>query len=226
MKTMGVGQLALVNPRRFPDAEADALASGATDVLAGARIYTSLQDALSGCVLAIGLSARPRELISEVRPAREAAQEAIAYARQGDVALVFGTEMFGLTNEQLGRCQMLAMIPANPAYASLNLGSAVQVMCYELRMAAGVARVASAPVFPLATQDEVERLFEHARNTLIALEFLNPQRPKRLLPRLRRLFARTRLEHEEVNILRGILASIDAVIAKGGDSAKRVTRSK
>ena len=130
------------------------------------------------------------------------------------MALVFGTEMFGLTNDELARCQLLAMIPANPEYTSLNLAAAVQIMCYELRMAVGVSEVAPAPAFPPATQDEIERLYRHAAHTLVALNFLNPKRPKRLLPRLRRLFARTRLEHEEVNILRGILASVDDVIGR------------
>jgi tRNA/rRNA methyltransferase len=212
MKTMGVARLFLVQPQRFPDPEADARASGATDILAAATVCESLDAALAGCVLAVGLSARPRELIAGTVPVRAAALEAIAYATAGDVALVFGTEMFGLTNDELTRCQLLAMIPANPDYASLNLAAAVQVVCYELRMAAGADAVVPAPTFPPATQDEIERLYRHAARTLIALNFLNPRRPKRLLPRLRRLFARTRLEHEEVSILRGILARIDEVL--------------
>ena len=169
---------------------------------------------LAGCVLAIGLSARPRELVGAVQPARAAAIEAMRHAASGEVALVFGTEMFGLTNEELARCQILAMIPANPEYSSLNLAAAVQVMCYELRLAAGSSEVPVAPQFPLASQDEIELLYRHAAHTLIGLRFLKPERPKRLLPRLRRLFARTRLEHEEVNILRGILASVDDLIER------------
>jgi tRNA/rRNA methyltransferase len=214
MKTMGVSKLYLVAPRYFPDPEADARASGASDVLQRATVCASLDEALAGAVLAIGLSARPRELVGDVRPARAAAADAIGHAAQGDVALVFGTEMSGLSNDELARCQMLAMIPANPAYTSLNLAAAVQVMCYELRVAAGAGVVGAAPAFPPATQDDVENLYRHAAHTLIGLGFLNPQRPRRLLPRLRRLFARTRLEREEVNILRGILASIDAVIER------------
>jgi tRNA/rRNA methyltransferase len=214
MKTMGLSRLALVQPMRFPDAEADALASGATDILGAVTLHENLDDALAGCIFAIGLSARSRELVGEILSAREAAVEAMRQAGQGEVALVFGTEMSGLTNDELARCQSLAMIPANPAYSSLNLAAAVQVMCYEIRMAAGENRVPCAPAFPLASQDAIELLYRHAARTLVALDFLNPQRPKRLLPRLRRLFARTRLEHEEVNILRGILASVDAVIAR------------
>jgi tRNA/rRNA methyltransferase len=214
MKAMGLSRLALVQPKRFPDPEADALASGATDVLGAATLHENLNDALAGCILAIGLSARSRELVGEILPAREAAVEAIRQAGRGDVALVFGTEMSGLTNDELARCQSLAMIPANPAYSSLNLAAAVQVMCYELRMATGENSVPGAPAFPLASQDAIELLYRHAAGTLVALDFLDPRRPRRLLPRLRRLFARTRLEHEEVNILRGILASVDAVIAR------------
>ena len=114
MKTMGLERLTLIEPRRFPDPESDALASGAVDLLGRARICATLDEALAGCVLAIGLSARPRELVGAVQPARAAAIEAMRHAASGEVALVFGTEMFGLTNEELARCQILAMIPANP----------------------------------------------------------------------------------------------------------------
>ncbi|MET0733303.1 MAG: RNA methyltransferase [Casimicrobiaceae bacterium] len=215
MLTMGLSQLVLVEPKRFPDAEATALASGATSVLDGARVVATLDNALAGATLTIGLSARPREFAGRVLPVRAAASEAVAQARRGDVALVFGTEMSGLTNDELARCSAAATIPANPGYGSLNLAAAVQVAAYELRVAALSDAVWTAPVFERATQDEVEGLHAHARSTLTALEFLNPAMPRRLMPRLRRLFGRAALEREEVNILRGILARVDELIATG-----------
>jgi tRNA/rRNA methyltransferase len=158
------------------------------------------------------LSARPREFAGRVLAVREAAREAIARASAGPIAWVLGTEMSGLTNEELARCACVATIPANPLFASLNLAAAAQVAAYELRMAAGERAVWHAPRFAPATHEAVEGLYAHAARTLAALQFLDPQRPRRLMPRLRRLFARTDLEHEEVNILRGILARIDAVM--------------
>jgi tRNA/rRNA methyltransferase len=214
IKTMGIAQLVLVEPKLFPHPEAAARASGAGDVLEAARVCPTLDAALAGCRLAIGLSARHRELVGKVQSVRDAAGEAIAHAAAGDVAFVFGTETFGLTNDEVGHCQNLAFIPANPDYGSLNLAAAVQVVAYELRMAAGLVGGYAAVTYPLAPQDEVAGLHAHATRTLTALGFFNPQRPRRLLPRLRRLFARTRLEHEEVNILRGILAAIDQVLEK------------
>ncbi len=217
IKTMGLSQLVLVQPKRFPHAEATARASGAAGVLDAAQVVASLDDALSGCRLAIGLSVRHRELVGKVQAVRDAAAEAIAIARSGEVAIVFGTETFGLTNDDLSRCQTLAFIPANPDYGSLNLAAAVQVVAYELRMAAGLVGGFAAVTYPLAAQDEVSGLHAHAARTLTGLGFFNPDRPRRLLPRLRRLFARTRLEHEQVNILRGILASIDDALRRGGN---------
>ncbi len=212
LKTMGLSQMVLVAPRQFPDIEADTRASGARDVLAAARVCATLDDALEGCVLAIGLSARHRELVSSVWPARAAAGEAVAHAAEGDVALVFGTETFGLTNDEVSRCQALAFIPANPEYPSLNLAAAVQVLAYEIRMAAGLVGGYAAITYRPAVQEEIAGLHRHAARTMQALGFLDPARPRRLLPRLRRLFSRTRLEHEEVNILRGILSSVDKAL--------------
>ena len=209
MRTMGIFRLVLVAPQRFPDAEADALASGAIEILRTARVVPTLDAALAGAALAIGFSARPREFAGAALPARAAAHEALSYATRGEVALVFGSEMSGLSNAELARCQLVATIPADPAFSSLNLAAAVQIAAYELRIAAEGGEVWRAPAFLPATQDEIARLFEHGERTLIALDFLRPAHPKRLLPRLRRLFARARLEKEEVNILRGILARID-----------------
>ncbi len=217
MFTMGIAQLVLVAPRRFPDPEATALATGAASVLEGARVVGTLDEALAGCALAVGLSARPRAFAGRVLAVREAAQDAIARAREGDVAFVFGTEMSGLSNEELAQCAVAATIPANPDYASLNVASAVQVAAYELRVAAGLGEVWTAPRFAAATHDEVAALYAHAEQTLAAMRFLDPAHPKRLLPRLRRLFGRARLEREEVNILRGVLARIDQFVAKASD---------
>ncbi|HET7097297.1 MAG TPA: RNA methyltransferase [Casimicrobiaceae bacterium] len=212
MHTMGLARLVLVDPRCFPDPEAVALASGANSVLDSARVVATLDDALSGCVLTIGLSARPREFAGRVLAMRDAAAEAIAHCERGDVALVFGTEMSGLSNDELAHCNAVATIPANADYASLNLAAAVQVVAYELRQAAGDTSVWHAPRFEPASFDEIEALYAHATRTLADMRFLSPQMPRRLLPRLRRLFARARLEKEEVSILRGILARIDQII--------------
>jgi len=207
MKTMGLRQLMLVRPKKFPHPEAEAMASGATDILAEARVCDSLEEALAGCAFAIGMSARKRELTHELVSAREAAGQAVQLAMTQPVALVFGTEMSGLSNDELIRCHQLAMIPANPEYSSLNLASAVQVLAYELRMAAS-SEITAGSGFPLASHDETEGFYHHLEETLIRIGFLDPAMPKRLMPRLRRLFTRARLEKEEVNILRGILKSI------------------
>lgn len=216
MQAMGLERLALVNPSRFPDPEAAALAVGAAGILDSAQTFPSLEAALAGTVLAIGLSARPRQFAGAVLPMRAAAHEALRFAQAGEVALVFGTEMSGLSNAELARCQVVATIPTSPTYASLNLAAAVQVAAYEIHVAASGAAVWTAPAFEPATHDEIEQLFEHGERTLIALNFLHPKQPKRLLPRLRRLFARARLEKEEVNILRGILARIDERLGHAG----------
>ena len=217
MWTMGIGQLVLVAPERFPDPEATALATGAAEVLTHARICATLHDALAGCALAVGLSARPRAFAGRVLAIRGAASEIVERSADGDVALVFGTEMSGLSNADLAQCGIAATIPANPEYPSLNLAAAVQLAAYELRIAAGEHRVWAAPQFSRATHDEIEALYTHASRTLTALRFLDPAHPKRLLPRLRRLFGRAKLEREEVNILRGILARVDQFVGRDGE---------
>ncbi|MEI6227798.1 MAG: RNA methyltransferase [Methylophilaceae bacterium] len=206
MKTMGVSQLYLVQPHSFPDAHATALSTGAADLLENAIVTETLAEALNGCAFAIGMSARKRNLSHELVNVRSAAATAIDIAVNQPVALVFGTEMSGLTNAELDLCQMLAMIPANPEYSSLNLAAAVQIMCYELRMAA----LQDAPINPntvneLATIDSVEGFYAHLEQTLLHIGYLNPAAPKKLMERIRRIYARNRLEKEEVNLLRGIL---------------------
>ena len=213
MKTMGLADLRLVQPRTFPDPAADARATGAVDLLNLAKIHSALPEALAGAVLVIGLSARRRDLGPPVGQPREMVARLLAEAEQGPVALVFGNETVGLTNDELQQCHATVTIPTNPEFSSLNLGAAVQVMCYEIRMAAFAGGLAAAdyPIKPcstsLATHDEIEGMYAHITAVMTETGFLNPQHPGRLLPKLRRLFARAQLEREEVNIMRGILAS-------------------
>ena len=208
MKTMGLSHLCLVAPRCYPqDAAARAMASGADDVMAAARIVDTLDEALGECVRAAASTARTRELGPASLDARAAVGELATAAADGPVALVFGNETSGLSNQQLRRCDLLAHIPANPAYSSLNLAAAVQVFCYEMRMVQdGAIPVPAGDSDRPATRGEVEAMLAHAEDALAVIGFYDPANPKRLLPRLRRLAARSRLEYEEVNILRGMLA--------------------
>lgn len=205
MKTMGLSRLVLVKPKHFPHADAEALASGALDVLRAAVVRDSLEEALAGTVLAVASTSRHRDLTHEVVDCREACKRLVQVASHDEVALVFGPERTGLTVRDVNKCQLIAVIPANPDYASLNLAQAVQVFGYELRMSAG----GMAPPVPQssepATHDEVEGFYRHLEEVFHASGFLDPLEPKRLMQRMRRLFARSRLEKEEVNILRGFL---------------------
>ena len=206
MKTMGLQHLYLVKPDSFPDAHATALSTGAADLLENAVVTETLADALTGCAFAIGMSARKRDLSHELVNVRTAATQAIEIAATQTVALVFGTEMSGLSNAELDYCQMLAMIPANPDYSSLNLAAAVQIMCYELRMAAlEDTSISPNAIAELATIDSVEGFYTHLEQTLLHIGYLNPAHPKKLMERMRRIYARIRLEKEEVNLLRGVL---------------------
>lgn len=212
MKTMGLSRLCLVNPKQFPDPEADARATDAVDVLAAARVCASLDEALAGTVFAVALSARQRDLGPVPKQAREAVAELLQIAEEGEVALVFGNETVGLSNEELQRCHLAAAIPANPEFSSLNLGAAVQVLCYEARMGAFGGRPEFADrttpfATPPATHDEVEGLYAHLERVMTDTGFYNPAQPGRLMPKLRRLFGRARLEKDEINILRGILSA-------------------
>lgn len=209
MKVMGLSRLALVSPR-FPDVlasdEARALASGAVDVLERATVHASLGDALVGVREATALSAREREYAPPLRPLREAAAQAIALASEAsdvEVAFVFGSERFGLSNEDVLRCQACCRIDTSPDYGSLNLAQAVQLVAYECRMATATDTTDGSDALP-ATHDEQEALIAHFEQGLVAIGFLDPGTPKKLMPRLRRLFARARLEHDEVQWLRGI----------------------
>ena len=209
MKVMGFGRLALVAPR-FADVLADpkaiAFASGAGDVLADATIHPTLDDALGTTTHAIALSARPREFAPPPVGLRDAAVDAVARASGEErVAFVFGSERYGLSNENVLRCQASCRVDTSSVYGSLNLAQAVQLATYECRMAMLAGRSATPVTSPvLATSIEREALIDHFEEGLLAIGYLDPDAPKKLMPRLRRLFARAGLEHEEVQWLRGM----------------------
>jgi len=207
MKVMGLSSLHLVTPKIFPNAEATAMASGADDLLQTAVVHDSLDSALAGCSLVLGTSARLRSLSMPMLDARRAANQAVVESDSHEVALLFGRERYGLINEEMQRCQFLVNIPSNPDYSSLNLAQAVQIMAYELRVAAqGIADIAVDPLDWEPVDDrQMEGFFEHLEQTLLDIRFLNPKQPKRLMMRLRRLFNRARPDQNEINILRGIL---------------------
>jgi len=208
MKNMGLTRLYLVNPQRYPSAEATARAAGADDVLAKAVICDTLDEALSGCGVVFGASARMRSIPWPQMEPRQAAAKAQAAAATGEVAFVFGREHAGLSNQELDRCNILITIPTNPDFASLNVAAAVQIISYELRVASQ-AGLPPTPVEPLASADDRERFYQHLEQVLMELEFLDPNNPKHLMRRLRRLFNRVELDSNEVNILRGILTAVE-----------------
>ncbi len=208
IKTMGFDRLTLVNPVGHPDPEARARASGALDVLESATVAGSLAEAVRDCGVIIGASARHRRLgIVELDP-RECARQILQGSAGLPAAIVFGPERSGLTNEELDLCQAIVYIPANPAYSSLNLAAAVQIIAWELRCAAGVSVPTPVPEAPPATVENMELFYEHLQRVLLASDFLDPANPRNLMRRLRRLFNRARLDRNELNILRGILAAL------------------
>jgi tRNA/rRNA methyltransferase len=209
MKTMGFADLALVQPRYFPDPDATAMAASAGDLLSHAGVHASLEAALGDCVLAVGFSSRARDLSHPAQPLREAAREILDAARTGRVALVFGNETSGLSNEELSRCQRLVAIPANPEYASLNLAAAVQVACYELATTAAAHATPAGGAGTAATGEDLRAFFDHLETAVTASGFVDPQKPGRFMERMRRLFARTGLEREEVKLLQGMLAQFE-----------------
>lgn len=216
MKNMGLERLYLVQPKRFPHAEATARASGAADVLAKAVVIDSLEAALVGCGLVVGASARLRAIPWPTIDPRECADKVIKSVAQTEVALVLGREDAGLTNAEMELCNYLVHIPANPAYSSLNIAAALQVLVYEIRMAgllAGGDEVGEGVEsdFPPATADEMAGLYTHLESTLMDIGFLDPNNPRQLMRRLRRLFNRAHLDKMELNILRGILSKTQAL---------------
>lgn len=208
MKVMGLHDLALVAPERYPDPQANARASGADDVLESARVYATLEEAIGDCGLAIGTSARGRHMQWPLVDARTAAARAIESSCDQTVALVFGRERSGLANAELDLCQLHLQVPTNPDYRSLNLAAAVQVVAYELRMAAGDRPEAVSAHEPVSIQD-MEGLYGHWDEVLVASGFLDPEVPGVLMRRIRRLFNRAAPDRVELNILRGALRALD-----------------
>lgn len=231
MKNMGMANLWLVNPASFPDETSYARAAGAADVLDGARTVATLDEALAECVVVMGTSARGRKVPWPVIPPPEAASKAFAHAAGGPVALVFGRENHGLSNDELQRCHFHIHIPSNQNYSSLNLAMAVQVVCYELRMhylrlqeggeQGPQLRSMITPADPgwdqpLASVADVEGLFTHLEEVLVDIEFHRRDKPRQLMTRLRRLLQRAQMDQMEVNILRGILSSVQKAAGKQG----------
>ncbi|MEJ2589995.1 MAG: RNA methyltransferase [Candidatus Thiodiazotropha sp.] len=209
MKNMCLEQLRLVSPVIYPSEEATSRASGADDLLARAAVCESLDEALAGCRLVVGTSARPRTVAWPVLSPREAAAELVAEARHGEVALVFGRERSGLSNSELDRCGFLVHIPTNPAYSSLNLAAAVQVLGYEIHLASLGNRIPeTGAARDLATADMLQGFHAHLEQALDEVGFTDPNQSEKLLRRLRSLFQRARPDKDEINILRGILSAM------------------
>lgn len=211
MKTMGISNLHLVSPKTFPSAEATTRASGADDVLHKAVVHDSLESALSGCHYAFGMSARLRHLHVPVINPRQAVEQLEKFDDETQIAIVFGREHSGLSNEELDRCQYLVNIPANPDYSSLNLAAAVQVVAYELRMS-------FKPVIDFGrigeqreaiTADDLSHLYDHFERSLTAVGFLDPENPRNLMRRIKRLFNRADLDRNELHIMHGILRAAE-----------------
>lgn len=209
MKNMGLERLVLVRPKAFPHSEASARASGATDVLERAQVTQSLPEALVGCGLVVATTARERDPNIRVLDVRDGAVQMVAEAARGPVALLFGNERTGLTNDEIALANLLLRIPANPEYSSLNLAMAVQIVAYELYRARGATVQASERIVPRATADEMERLYAHLAEVLDEVGFKDRTTSgTRLMERIRRLFNRADLDQNESNIVRGILTAV------------------
>jgi len=213
MKNMGLSRLYLVNPKQFPNYEATAMASGADDLLNRAVVCSSFAQALSGCHLVLGSTARERKLQHDFIDGRKAGLLAAKESEQREVALVFGRERTGLTNEETGLCHKLINIPTNPDYASLNVASAVQIVSYEVMMALSFLQEdslqeekAQYKTIDYASSDNMERFYQHLQDTLVDIDFLQLKQSPQLMPKLRSIYNRIRLKQDELNILRGILS--------------------
>ncbi|GMG87384.1 tRNA (cytosine(32)/uridine(32)-2'-O)-methyltransferase TrmJ [Biformimicrobium ophioploci] len=228
LKNMGLVQLYLVAPREFPAANAVWRASNAADLLDTAVVVDTLEEAVADCGLVVATSARERRIPWPLLTPRQCGERAVAEAAEHPVAIVFGREDRGLTNEELQRCNYHVHIPSNPEYSSLNLATAVQVLAYEMRVAHLEAEQGKALEYtdwdrPPARQQELEAYFEHLQETLETLGFLEPDNPRQTMVRLRRLYSRVRPDDMELGILRGVLTSIRNFIyySKGGDSQNK-----
>lgn len=218
MKTMGYANLYLVKPSHYPSAEATARAAGADDILARALVCDSLQQALHGCTAVIASTARPRSVTHPVFTPREYATKLPTLARLGTVALVFGRESSGLSNEELEYCNAILQIPTNPDFCSLNVGSAVQILCYEfaqILLQEDIKARDEERTRP-ATTDEMQYFYAHLQQSLIDVGFLDTEHPRKLMRRLKSLFNRAHLDENELSILRGFLASVQSTVAKDG----------
>jgi len=229
MKNMGLSDLHLVDPGNFPDHQADARSAGAEDLLKQARVVETLDHAIADCVLVMGTSTRSRRLAWPALNPKDCASKVLSNSNNGHVAIVFGNERTGLSNEELDKCQFFVTIPTDPSFSSLNLAAAVQVISYELRqrfldLEKTANRHDKSEV--LASQSEVQGFFNHLEHVLIALDFLNPSHPKKLMRRLYRLFHRAQLIDTEVNILRGILTSIEKIAGLKPQGAREKKQSK
>jgi tRNA (cytidine32/uridine32-2'-O)-methyltransferase len=232
MKNMGVTQLVLVDPIAEIDGDAIVRASGASEILDDCIIVPSLDEAVVGCGLVIGTSARGRHIPWPLCSPRECASKANQAVKHGNsVALVFGRESRGLTNEELHKCNAHVHIPTNPDFSSLNIAAAVQVLCYEMRISAleqtnqteqqNASKWGVEWDYELAPHDDMERFFDHLKQSLVDIGFLDPNTPKQLMTRLRRMFQRTALDKMEVSMMRGILAAVQrkAKVANKHESA-------
>jgi tRNA (cytidine32/uridine32-2'-O)-methyltransferase len=235
MKNMGITQLVLVDPIAIIDGDAIVRASGASEILDSCIVVSSLDEAVAGCGLVIGTSARGRHIPWPLCSPRECGAKAKqAVANSNSVALVFGRESRGLTNEELHKCNTHVHIPTNPDFSSLNIAAAVQVMCYEMRMSALESESTEASEnstnrwgvewdYEVAPHGDLERFFDHLKDSLVDIGFLDPNTPKQLMTRLRRMFQRTALDTMEVSMMRGILAAVQrkAKVANEMDSAAK-----
>ncbi len=225
MKTMGYNNLYLVKPKIYPNAEATARAAGADDILSKAVVCDSLEQALHGCVAVVASTARPRTISHSVFTPREYAPKLYEMVKLGPVALVFGRESSGLSNEELEYCNVILQIPTNPEFSSLNVASAVQILCYEFIQLLQLedadkidAGSDDKEKTRLATADEMNYFYEHLEQSMIDVGFLNPEQPRKLIRRLKSLFNRAHLDENEVSILRGFLAAVqEAVTRKNND---------
>lgn len=216
MKTMGLSDLRLVNPREYPSEEANMRARGGIEVLQNARLHSSLAEAIADCELVIGTSARERFLDYSVLNPREMAARIAQEAYGRPVAIVFGRENNGLDNDELSRCHFHVMVPANPEYSSLNIGSAVQIMAYELRMQSLMDKPANSTPIERASTEQLDQFFVHLEAVLKQIDFLKPTASTQLMPKFRRLYLRANLSTEEINILRGVLRATRESLEKQG----------
>jgi tRNA (cytidine32/uridine32-2'-O)-methyltransferase len=221
MKNMGLDKLYLVSPQKYPDEQAVWRASSAADVLDKAVVCDTLDEAIEGCNLVLGTSARDRSMPWPLMDPRQSAESVMSEPEQHQVAILFGREDRGMTNEELQRCHFHLQIPANPEYTSLNLGTAVQVVCYELRMAmlnkAGLKEAWDWDKewdVEAASADEMRYFLEHFEETLVKLDVINPKRPRQLMSRMKRLFIRSRMDKLEVSIMRGVLTAAQKLLKK------------